>query len=333
MKTCVKCSILAALPFVLAAIILLILSFPTIEYYEMGFAMSRTTGDVETEKLYTAGKHAIGPDKKFKTFLKSVHHENFKLAKVSTSDKLEIGLYTHFQYFLRPHQLVTLHEKFDRYYRPILKTNALDALKNKAVYYSTREYIRERVRVENALEEAVRERLSGKCCEKDCGKPNEPICRVGCKGYAGCDSDEWGLFAYMPLFQLTTVKIPHQLSKRFENALLLHEKNEEAKLRLESAVIRKETLLKTKTITNTANVILQSATANATLIKKLASAEAKLMVENARIDGLSHIYRQLNITSEKDKTAFDYLRTLKSNRQIRLAIDFQSYIAGNLGKR
>lgn len=78
---------------------------------------------------------------------------------------------------------------------------------------------------------------------------------------------------------------------------------------------------------------MQSATANATLIKKLATAEARLLVENARIEGLKLIHVDLNITSDHHKAAFDYLRTLKLKEQTRLAIDFQSYIAGDLGKQ
>ncbi len=32
-------------------------------------------------------------------------------------------------YFLRPHQLKELHKNFDIHYRPVLRNNALDALK------------------------------------------------------------------------------------------------------------------------------------------------------------------------------------------------------------
>lgn len=90
--------------------------------------------------------------------------------------------------------------------------------------------------------------------------------------------------------------------------------------------------LQVRVIDNMADVITQSASANATLIRKLANADGKLMVENARIEGLKSLYSQLNITNEDHKTAFDYLRTLKNKEQTQLAIDFQSYIAGNLGK-
>lgn len=37
-----------------------------------------------------------------------------------------------------------------------------------ATAFTTREYIRDRGNVEQALFKAVRERLGGKCCEKDC---------------------------------------------------------------------------------------------------------------------------------------------------------------------
>lgn len=46
----------------------------------------------------------------------------------------------------------------------------------------------------------------------------------------------------MRLFQLTQVAIPEELSSRFTNALLLIEENEEAKLRQESAIYRKDSI-------------------------------------------------------------------------------------------
>ena len=44
------------------------------------------------------------------------------------------------------------------------------SLQGAATSFTTREYIRDREKVEQALFAAVRDRLGGKCCEKYCGK-------------------------------------------------------------------------------------------------------------------------------------------------------------------
>lgn len=58
----------------------------------MGFPISQTTGNVRTDKVYLAGKHFLGPDISFKTFLKTFHFVKYDRISVFTSDKLEVIL-------------------------------------------------------------------------------------------------------------------------------------------------------------------------------------------------------------------------------------------------
>ena len=114
------------------AILILILvpmSFVGLEYSEMGFRRSKSTGSVDTDNVYEFGKHFIGPDGEFKVFPASAVFESFDMIRVFSKDRLEIEITCNLQYFLRPHQLKELHRKFDIAYRPVLRNNALDALK------------------------------------------------------------------------------------------------------------------------------------------------------------------------------------------------------------
>ena len=47
-------------------VILVPMSFVGLEYYEMGFRRSKSTGTVDTDTVYDIGKHFLGPDGDFK---------------------------------------------------------------------------------------------------------------------------------------------------------------------------------------------------------------------------------------------------------------------------
>lgn len=51
------------------------------------------------------------------------------------------------------------------------------------------------------------------------------------------------------------------------------------------------------------------------------------MVEKARDTGLSYIYQQLNITKEEQKSAFNYLRTLRGQKNAKFNVGYQTLMA------
>ena len=121
-----------------AAILILILvpmSFVGLEYYEMGFRRSKSTGSVDVDNVYEFGKHFIGPDGEFKVFPASAVFESFDRITVFSGDRLEMEISCNLQYFLRPHQLKQLHKSYDIAYRPVLRNNALDALKGRMDFF------------------------------------------------------------------------------------------------------------------------------------------------------------------------------------------------------
>ena len=79
---------------------------------------------------------------------------------------------------------------------------------------------------------------------------------------------------------------------------------------------------------NQALEISQNATAQSNLLAAKARASAKAILEKARSDGLKHLYNELNIQSNEHRASFDYLRTIRKQDQVKLAIDFQQYLAG-----
>lgn len=86
--------------------------------------------------------------------------------------------------------------------------------------------------------------------------------------------------------------------------------------------------IQVKQTENAAAEISQGARANASLVSSKADAEAKSIVETARSDGLKNLYSELGINTKEQKLAFDYLRTLRKQGKVKLAIDYDTYISG-----
>ncbi|CAH1788143.1 unnamed protein product [Owenia fusiformis] len=318
---------------VVALLILILVpsSFSYLEYHEFGFVKRKTTGEVSLDKVYGSGRYAIGPDHMFKTFTSSAHVVYMDNIDVFASDKLEVTMSATFQYFLREEDLADLHKAYDIYYAPIMKTSAVDALKGASTIHSTRDFIRNRKEIEADLFKAVRERLGGKCCEKDCGTPGNPSCYSGCKAYSTCTKSDKGLFASVRYFQLGQVKIPMDVEGRFLQALILNEQTEREHFLQEATVVRKETEGLVKDIINEAHEISQNATAQANLILSQANATATQTLENAQMTGLRTLFNGLGISmTDNHKMSFNYLRNLKDLSNLHMAVDFNSLMVGPL---
>lgn len=90
--------------------------------------------------------------------------------------------------------------------------------------------------------------------------------------------------------------------------------------------------LQVQGIDNEAREISQNAVATSELIVSVASANATAIVETSRSNGLKHLYSELSITDQQHKASFDYLRTLKGQEKVFLAVDYQQLIAGPMSQ-
>ncbi len=72
---------------VLLILILVPMSFVGLEYYEMGFRRSKSTGSVNVDHVYEFGKHFIGPDGDFKVFPASALFETYTGITVFSADR------------------------------------------------------------------------------------------------------------------------------------------------------------------------------------------------------------------------------------------------------
>jgi hypothetical protein len=73
--SCTICSVVTLGLFL--AVILVPLSFSYVNYYEYGLAKTKATGRVDTSKVYSRGRYALGVTKGFLKYQADAHHENF----------------------------------------------------------------------------------------------------------------------------------------------------------------------------------------------------------------------------------------------------------------
>ena len=97
---------------------------------------------MDTSKVYSSGRHFIGPDYTFKKFRADAHFVELNKVAVFTKDKVEIIITCNFQYFLKKDFLPDLHEAYNVDYKPIIRSTAIDALKGRAAQLAVDDYIR-----------------------------------------------------------------------------------------------------------------------------------------------------------------------------------------------
>ena len=134
----------------------------------MGFLKSKTTGSVDTDKVYHFGRHYVGVTTTFKVFRSDIHTEQFTQLKILNQEKLEVTMTCSVHYILRPEDLVFLHDTYDLAYKPILRSTILSAIKGAAPQYKIDEYRQNRSHVSTGLANAAAKALGGICCRKDC---------------------------------------------------------------------------------------------------------------------------------------------------------------------
>lgn len=306
----------------LLLVILLPLSYSDLEYYEMGFTKSKTTGSVDTSKVYFGGRHFVGVTTTFKTFRKDVHNEKFDRLTIYNKEKIEVTMTCSVQYELRSEDLALLHDTYDVAYKPIIRSTVLAAIKGEANKYTIEQYRANRPFVAKGLADAAANALGGKCCRKDC-----VVCRTGCKSYTSCTKDDKGLFAHMKYFQLQLVDITEEQQKTFLRQVLEQEKTDTEHFVQKELITRKQTEQERIAVENLAREVEQGANANSSLIVSRATIQAKALVDDARSQGLKIIHDALNITSEEHKKTLDYIRTLRDSKNANMYIGFQYMVA------
>lgn len=319
-------TIIAAVVGIVALLIVILIptSFSSVEYHELGFKRRKSTGFVDISEVYTSGRYFVGPDYTFKVFPADAHFVELNEISVWTGDKIEIKISCNFQYFLRKDFLQDLHEAYNVDYKPVVRGTAIDAIKGRAADLPIDDYIRNRENIEKELFKALAKRVDG-CCRENCPSDEEEMPACGyCIKNSLCEDDERGMFVEVRYFQLLAVDVHEDVKSRYLRQVTEAAEEERAQFELREKVVRKETERIKNKIYNEAREIAQNASAKAVVIDAEAKAKALRVVEEARSEGLKNLYSELGITTDEEKAAFNYLRSLRQNKNVKLNVGYKS---------
>ena len=146
----------------------------------MEFVRHKTTGTVDTSKVYFGGRHWIGIMHVFKKFPADLQTIVYNRVEIFNNEKLAVNMTCALHYKLRPDELHLLFDTYDVLFKPVIKGTALAAIKSKAPQFTVNQFRLNRSFVARTLSEAASQVLGGICCRKDCNKTAD--CRPGEKG-------------------------------------------------------------------------------------------------------------------------------------------------------
>lgn len=320
---CAKC--LLASTFLLCLMLLVILvpmSLSHIEYYEYGLKKHRM-GKVDTTKVYSSGRHLIGPSYTFVKYQADSHFVQITELSVfsSTPDdkKDSVGLNfivdVDFTFLLIKNEIAQLHEEMAGSYETVIVSRAREAIKNegtcrfffvalkghmivgiivisivnKCIYCISHfcfllEYFQERQAVEKRFREAIEKRWNV--------KPS-----VHCR---------------LDQFHLGRIQIPDSVSQRQLETRLQNERNERESFLQQAQLERDLTAVEVNKINLDRDKVLRTAQAEAKLTLARATVQANQIRVNAEINGTQDLLQALNITTQEDVVTFAYNQALRS---------------------
>lgn len=331
----VKMGILGAIVIgIIGAILLVILlpmSFSYLDFYEYGFARRRTTGNVDTKRVYAGGRHFIGPDFEFKEFYAAAQFVSFLHIPIFTTDNLEVKITAELQYFLIKEDLKLLHDAYDVFYQSIVVNNAKDAIKNSITKFDTDEFIYNRSVIQNDLFLGVRQRLGGKCCLPNCKTECKncqtwELCAKNCKPRNLCTKEDKGFFVEVRYLQLQDIDIPLQVNERKLLSLIRDLEKEKEQSIKQEMIVKKQTEFEVAKIRNLAQEIVANARAQSSLIIDQAEVNYSRIIENVHNQGLQKMFSELGLTSNKHKSSINYIRALRDHEKVKYSIDFNTLI-------
>ena len=129
--------------------------------HEYGLLQRKSTGKVDTTKVYGSGRYAVGPDAflKYRADAHSLQLDDLSVFSSSggsnTSIGLEFLLDIDLTYTLVKDEIGRLHTSLASSYNSVISSRAKDAVKNEAVFITFEQFIQARVAEETRLREAV----------------------------------------------------------------------------------------------------------------------------------------------------------------------------------
>lgn len=284
----------------LLTIILVPLSLAHVEYYEYGLDQRKTTGSVDTSKVYGQGRYMLGPDHRFIKYPADAYYELFDELSVfsaggsNESIGLEFIIDVDFTYFLIEEEVGELHKELASNYREVIQSRARDGIKNEAVDVTFTEYFQARKEVEARFRDAVQARWN-----------SNPSLH--------CELDQ---------FHLGRIRIPESVAIKQLESKVQNERNDREQFLQRAQLERELTAVEVNSINLEREKVLRTAQAQASLIRAKAEAQALLIRAQAQVNGTRLLLDATGITTQDHKTAFSYIRTLRNRPNLEIDVSY-----------
>jgi len=294
---CIGCTSIIAF---LLLVILLPLSFSYLEYYEYGLVRVKTTGTIDTSKVYARGRYFLGLIKGFRKYKADAHFEELTRLPVFSNGESEdsIGLSfeidVDFTFLLKKDEVGELHRQLASTYRAVIVSKAKEAIKNEAIFITFTEYFQERKLVEERFRKAVQTRWDT--------KPS-----------VHCTLDQ---------FHLGRIRIPESIVEKQMASKIQNEHNDRESFLQEAQLERELTAVEVNSRLLEKDKTLRTAEAKASLVRAKANSEAARLTAEAQIDGTKLLFAAAGISQQADMTAFTYIRTLANRDNIDMDVSY-----------
>jgi len=298
LKVTACCSTVGVLVFLL---ILLPLSFSYIDYYDYGLEQRKSTGKVNTDKVYNGGRYWLGPDK---TFLKYPADEQIlfldDLAVFSDGGEDSVGLTflvdIFLTYAIKEQEVGELHKELAKSYRSVVESRTNDAVKNSAINITFSDYFENRKAVEMQFRNAVQTRWDF--------KPQ--------------------LHVALDQFHIGRIQIPESVATKQLEALVQNERTAKEQFLQDAILEREKTAVEVNVINLEKDLLLRNAIAEAALEVANAIAESEKIKLAAMNNGTKELLQTIGINSQNESIAYTYIRNLQNRESLDLMVSYLS---------
>lgn len=280
--------------------ILVPLSLSHVEYYEYGLKIRKTSGHVDTDKVYGNGRYQLGPTYDFIKYQADAQYVEFERLGVfsksisNSSIGLSFQVDVFFTYFLIQEEVGELHQDLATSYRAVIESMAKGAIKNEAAAsVSFTDFFQDRDRVESRFRTAV----------DHIWKENNAHC-------------------YLDQFLLGRIRIPESVAEKQLESRVQNERNDMESYLQEAQIEREQTAVEVNAIMLEKETVLRTALAKASLIRAKAEAQATQIEAEAQVNGTATLFEASEILTQEHKTAFTYIRTLANRENLDLDISY-----------
>ena len=286
-----------------AALLILILvpmTFSYVDYYEYGLAQRKTTGSVDTNRVYGKGRYNMGPDYKFIKYQADAHVEPlrslsvFSAGESNSSIGLDFLVDVDYTFLLLKDEIGLVHQEIATSYRDVITSRAKDAIKNEAASVTFTQYFQDRNAVEERFRNAVQKRWNA----------TPPL---------HCTLDQ---------FHLGRIQIPESVAQKQLEAKIQNERNDQEAFLQQAQLEREATSVQVNTILLQEQKVLRTAQAEAALIRSKATSEASQVIADAQTVGTKDLLTAADITGQEHLIAFTYIRTLQKRETLDLETNY-----------